>query len=145
MHFKENIKTCKNIHQTVENCCMLLSGLIGEGIIITLLLFKRHVITRCKCGNGQLHEIFLYHDHNIAFIELLVWWMFTSSLCPAPAVGMQCEYWGGGALGSEPSMGSMMQLQQSYRGPEFAHSLMDVEGPFANVSRGVDIYFCLFA
>ncbi|XP_012676699.2 nephrocystin-3 [Clupea harengus] len=51
------------------------------------------------------------------------------------AVGMQCEYWGGGALGSEPSMGSMMQLQQSYRGPEFAHSLMDVEGPFANVSR----------
>ncbi|XP_076147214.1 nephrocystin-3 isoform X1 [Alosa pseudoharengus] len=51
------------------------------------------------------------------------------------AGGMQCEYWNGGVLGSEPSMGSMMQLQQSYRGPEFAHSLMDVEGPFANVSR----------
>ncbi|KAL2085959.1 hypothetical protein ACEWY4_019279 [Coilia grayii] len=51
------------------------------------------------------------------------------------AVGMQCEYWSGGVLGSEPSVGSMMQLQQSYRGPEFAHSLMDVEGPFANVSR----------
>ncbi|XP_048121940.1 nephrocystin-3 isoform X4 [Alosa alosa] len=51
------------------------------------------------------------------------------------AGGMQCEYWNGCVLGSEPSMGSMMQLQQSYRGPEFAHSLMDVEGPFANVSR----------
>ncbi|XP_017262321.1 nephrocystin-3 [Kryptolebias marmoratus] len=38
-------------------------------------------------------------------------------------------------LGSEPSMGSMMQLQQTFRGPEFAHSLIDVEGPFANVSR----------
>lgn len=33
-------------------------------------------------------------------------------------------------------MGSMMQLQQTFRGPELAHSLMDVEGPFANVSRG---------
>lgn len=30
----------------------------------------------------------------------------------------------------------MMQLQQTFRGPEFAHSLIDVEGPFANVSRG---------
>ncbi|XP_028290480.1 nephrocystin-3 isoform X2 [Gouania willdenowi] len=49
--------------------------------------------------------------------------------------GTQCEYWTGGALGSEPSMGSMMQLQQTFRGPEFAHSLIDVEGPFANVSR----------
>lgn len=29
-----------------------------------------------------------------------------------------------------------MQLQQTFRGPEFAHSLIDVEGPFANVSRG---------
>lgn len=35
-------------------------------------------------------------------------------------------------------MGSMMQLQQTFRGPEFAHSLIDVEGPFANVSRGKD-------
>ncbi|XP_066539574.1 nephrocystin-3 isoform X2 [Hoplias malabaricus] len=49
--------------------------------------------------------------------------------------GTQCEFWSGGMLGSEPSMGSMMQLQQSHRGPEFAHSLIDVEGPFANVSR----------
>uniref|UniRef100_A0A672J741 Nephrocystin-3 n=1 Tax=Salarias fasciatus TaxID=181472 RepID=A0A672J741_SALFA len=47
----------------------------------------------------------------------------------------QCDYWTGGVLGSEPSMGSMMQLQQTFRGPEFAHSLIDVEGPFANVSR----------
>ncbi|KAF0028028.1 hypothetical protein F2P81_019115 [Scophthalmus maximus] len=51
------------------------------------------------------------------------------------AAGPQCEYWTGGVLGSEPSMGSMMQLQQTFRGPEFAHSLIDVEGPFANVSR----------
>ncbi|MGH0123466.1 UNVERIFIED_CONTAM: hypothetical protein FKN15_011981 [Acipenser sinensis] len=49
-----------------------------------------------------------------------------------------CEYWRGGVLGSEPSMGSMMQLQQTFRGPEFAHSLIDVEGPFANVNRGLD-------
>ncbi|XP_077100489.1 nephrocystin-3 [Siphateles boraxobius] len=49
--------------------------------------------------------------------------------------GTQCEDWSGGVLGSEPSMGSMMQLQQTHRGPEFAHSLIDVEGPFANVSR----------
>ncbi|OCT75952.1 hypothetical protein XELAEV_18031138mg [Xenopus laevis] len=47
----------------------------------------------------------------------------------------QCEYWTSGALGSDPSMGSMMQLQQSFRGPEFAHSSIDVEGPFANVNR----------
>lgn len=51
------------------------------------------------------------------------------------AAGTHCEYWTGGVLGSEPSMGSMMQLQQTFRGPEFAHSLIDVEGPFANVSR----------
>ncbi|XP_075442898.1 nephrocystin-3 [Ascaphus truei] len=49
--------------------------------------------------------------------------------------GTQCDYWTGGALGSEPSIGSMMQLQQSFRGPEFAHSSIDVEGPFANVNR----------
>ncbi|XP_051784773.1 nephrocystin-3 isoform X1 [Erpetoichthys calabaricus] len=49
--------------------------------------------------------------------------------------GTQCEYWSGGLLSSEPSMGSMMQLQRSFRGPEFAHSLIDIEGPFANVSR----------
>ena len=52
------------------------------------------------------------------------------------AAGTQCEYWPGGALGSEPSIGSMIQLQQSFRGPEFAHSSIDVEGPFANVNRG---------
>ncbi|XP_007505158.1 nephrocystin-3 isoform X2 [Monodelphis domestica] len=51
------------------------------------------------------------------------------------ATGTQCDYWRGGALGSEPSIGSMMQLQQSHRGPEFAHSSIDVEGPFANVNR----------
>ncbi|CAB1440249.1 unnamed protein product [Pleuronectes platessa] len=51
------------------------------------------------------------------------------------AAGTQCDYWTGGVLGSEPSMGSMMQLQQTFRGPEFANSLIDVEGPFANVSR----------
>ncbi|XP_010767000.1 nephrocystin-3-like [Notothenia coriiceps] len=51
------------------------------------------------------------------------------------AAGTQCDYWSGGVLGSEPSMGSMMQLQQTFRGPEFAHSLIDVEGPFANVGR----------
>ncbi|XP_053122456.1 nephrocystin-3 isoform X2 [Hemicordylus capensis] len=51
------------------------------------------------------------------------------------ATGAQTEYWIGGALGSELSMGSMMQLQQSFRGPEFAHSSIDVEGPFANVNR----------
>ncbi|XP_068092377.1 nephrocystin-3 isoform X2 [Hyperolius riggenbachi] len=49
--------------------------------------------------------------------------------------GTQCDFWTSGALGSEPSMGSMMQLQQSFRGPEFAHSSIDVEGPFANVNR----------
>ncbi|XP_054544560.1 nephrocystin-3 isoform X3 [Talpa occidentalis] len=51
------------------------------------------------------------------------------------AAGTQCEYWAGGALGSEPSLGSMIQLQQSFRGPEFAHSSIDVEGPFTNVNR----------
>ncbi|XP_060104862.1 nephrocystin-3 [Heteronotia binoei] len=57
------------------------------------------------------------------------------SYTEAAATGAQAEYWTGGALGSEPSMGSMMQLQQSFRGPEFAHSSIDVEGPFANINR----------
>ena len=61
---------------------------------------------------------------------------FFCNLCMFTAAGTQCDYWTGGVLGSEPSMGSMMQLQQTFRGPEFAHSLIDVEGPFANVSRG---------
>ncbi|XP_078055420.1 nephrocystin-3 isoform X2 [Mustelus asterias] len=51
------------------------------------------------------------------------------------ATGTQCEYWSGGVLGSEPSLGSMIQLQQTFRGPEFAQSSIDVEGPFANVNR----------
>uniref|UniRef100_A0A8C6QBF8 Nephrocystin-3 n=1 Tax=Nannospalax galili TaxID=1026970 RepID=A0A8C6QBF8_NANGA len=51
------------------------------------------------------------------------------------AAGTQCEYWASGALGREPSIGSMMQLQQSCRGLEFAHSSIDVEGPFANINR----------
>ncbi|XP_020367209.2 nephrocystin-3 isoform X1 [Rhincodon typus] len=51
------------------------------------------------------------------------------------ATGTQCEYWSGGVLGSEPSLGSMIQLQQTFRGPELAHSSIDVEGPFANVNR----------
>nr|XP_020748743.1 nephrocystin-3 isoform X4 [Odocoileus virginianus texanus]XP_020748744.1 nephrocystin-3 isoform X4 [Odocoileus virginianus texanus] len=58
----------------------------------------------------------------------------TDEIC-FTAAGTQCEYWTGGALGSEPSIGSMIQLQQSFRGPEFAHSSIDVEGPFANVNR----------
>ncbi|XP_059801717.1 nephrocystin-3 isoform X1 [Hypanus sabinus] len=49
--------------------------------------------------------------------------------------GTQCEYWSGRVLGSELSMGSMIQLQQTFRGPEFAQSSIDVEGPFANVNR----------
>uniref|UniRef100_A0A674JPI8 Nephrocystin-3 n=1 Tax=Terrapene triunguis TaxID=2587831 RepID=A0A674JPI8_9SAUR len=57
------------------------------------------------------------------------------------ATGAQSEYWTGGVLGSEPSMGSMMQLQQSFRGPEFAHSSIDVEGPFANINRGKQLGF----
>ncbi|XP_031202078.1 nephrocystin-3 isoform X4 [Mastomys coucha] len=51
------------------------------------------------------------------------------------AAGTQCEYWASRALGSEHSIGSMIQLQQSFRGPEFAHSSIDVEGPFANINR----------
>ncbi|GAB1294598.1 Nephrocystin-3 [Apodemus speciosus] len=51
------------------------------------------------------------------------------------AAGTQCEYWAGRALGSGPSISSMVQLQQSFRGPEFAHSSIDVEGPFANINR----------
>ncbi|KAL6076537.1 hypothetical protein STEG23_016718 [Scotinomys teguina] len=54
------------------------------------------------------------------------------------ATGTQCEYWPSRALGSEPSIGSMIQLQQSFRGPEFAHSSIDVEGPFANINRDVE-------
>lgn len=60
----------------------------------------------------------------------------------ATATGTQCEYWASRALGSEPSIGSMIQLQQSFRGPEFAHSSIDVEGPFANINRGNHSHTC---
>ncbi|XP_064597908.1 LOW QUALITY PROTEIN: nephrocystin-3-like [Liolophura sinensis] len=40
------------------------------------------------------------------------------------------------ALESEPSFGSTMQLHQPmFRGPEFAHSMMEMEGPFTNVNK----------
>ncbi|XP_021027460.1 nephrocystin-3 [Mus caroli] len=51
------------------------------------------------------------------------------------AAGTQCEYWASRALGSGHSIGSMIQLPQPFRGPEFAHSSIDVEGPFANINR----------
>ncbi|EDL77368.1 rCG25531 [Rattus norvegicus] len=54
------------------------------------------------------------------------------------AAGTQCEYWASRALGSEHSIDSMIQLQQPFRGPEFAHSSIDVEGPFANINRDVE-------
>ncbi|KAM6224830.1 nephrocystin-3 [Rhynchocyon petersi] len=57
------------------------------------------------------------------------------SCADVTAAGAPCECWPGRALGSEPSIGSMMQLPQPFRGPEFAHSSIDVEGPFANVNR----------
>lgn len=42
------------------------------------------------------------------------------------------------ALESEPSFGSTMQLHQPmFRGPEFAHSMMEMEGPFTNVNKGI--------
>lgn len=59
-----------------------------------------------------------------------------SQILVATAPGTQCEYWASRALGSEHSIDSMVQLQQSFRGPEFAHSSIDVEGPFANINRG---------
>ncbi|XP_070569543.1 nephrocystin-3-like [Ptychodera flava] len=39
------------------------------------------------------------------------------------------------ALESEPSLGSTTQLQPMFKGPEFAHSLGDIEGPFTTVNR----------
>lgn len=71
----------------------------------------------------------------IRFWSFNIIWFSSDEIC-FTAAGTQCEYWTGGALGSEPSIGSMIQLQQSFRGPEFAHSSIDVEGPFANVNRG---------
>ncbi|CAB1340695.1 unnamed protein product, partial [Coregonus sp. 'balchen'] len=75
----------------------------------------------------------------IMCLPLLVHLTQLSVFCLSQAAGTQCDYWGGGVLGSEPSMGNMMQLQQPFREPEFAHSLCDVEGWFANVSRGSKI------
>ncbi|XP_077997174.1 nephrocystin-3-like [Glandiceps talaboti] len=39
------------------------------------------------------------------------------------------------ALESEPSIGSTTQLQPMFKGPEFAHSLGDIEGPFTTVNK----------
>ncbi|CAM9343208.1 unnamed protein product, partial [Lampetra fluviatilis] len=38
-------------------------------------------------------------------------------------------------MGSHPSMGSMVLLANSMRGPELAHSLVDLEGTFTSVNR----------
>ena len=48
----------------------------------------------------------------------------------------QGDWWT--ALDSESSMqGSTVQLHQTtLRGPEFASSMMEVEGPFTNVNKG---------
>ena len=42
------------------------------------------------------------------------------------------------ALESEPSLGSSAQLHQPafLRGPEFVSTLMEMEGPFTNVTKG---------
>ena len=48
----------------------------------------------------------------------------------------QGDWWT--ALDSESSMqGSTVQLHQTtLRGPEFASSMMEIEGPFTNVNKG---------
>ena len=43
------------------------------------------------------------------------------------------------ALESEPSLGSTTQLHQGFRGPEFAQSLIELEGPFTNVNKGKNV------
>ncbi|XP_069108020.1 nephrocystin-3-like [Argopecten irradians] len=51
-----------------------------------------------------------------------------------PAMGNPGDWWT--ALESEPSLGSTIQLHQpTIKGPEFAHSMMDTDGPFTNVNR----------
>ena len=54
------------------------------------------------------------------------------------------NWWTG--LESEPSMGSTTQLHTpTFRGPEFAHSFLEMDGPFINVNKGVvaldDVYW----
>ncbi|KAK3582860.1 hypothetical protein CHS0354_012470 [Potamilus streckersoni] len=39
------------------------------------------------------------------------------------------------AIESEPSLGSSAHLHTTLRGPEFAHSMMEMEGPFTNVHK----------
>lgn len=43
------------------------------------------------------------------------------------------------ALESEPSIFSVHMHQPVIRGPEFAHSMMELEGPFTNVNKGKTI------
>ncbi|XP_061410633.1 nephrocystin-3 [Lethenteron reissneri] len=45
------------------------------------------------------------------------------------------EVAGSAVMGSHPSMGSMVLLANSMRGPELAHSLVDLEGTFTSVNR----------
>ena len=41
------------------------------------------------------------------------------------------------ALESEPSLGSTTQLHTPVtRGPEFAHTMLDTDGPYINVNKG---------
>lgn len=58
------------------------------------------------------------------------------NLCFIPSVGSNPGDWWT-ALESEPSMGSTTQLHVpvSYRGPELG--LLEVEGPYLNVNKGV--------
>ena len=51
------------------------------------------------------------------------------------ASGNQGDWWT--VLESEPSMGSTTQLHTaSMRGPELAHTMMEMEGPYVNVNKG---------
>lgn len=46
--------------------------------------------------------------------------------------------WFTSSLESDPSIDSLTQVT-SFRGPEFFQSLMEREGPFTNVSRGINL------
>jgi hypothetical protein len=54
-----------------------------------------------------------------------------------PVGGNPGDWWT--ALESEPSLGSMTQLHApaTYKGPEFGHMLIEMEGPYLNVNKGV--------